>query len=45
MAFRLSDLSNFVVNAKLKIVNVFGDYSFMEFNEETSDRVILICKK
>ena len=45
MAFRLSELSNFVVNAKLKIVNIFGDYSFMKFNEETSDRVILICKK
>tara|TARA_B100000900_G_scaffold211303_2_gene179108 strand:+ start:24 stop:746 length:723 start_codon:yes stop_codon:yes gene_type:complete len=45
MAFTLSDLSNFIVNAKLEIINIFGDYNLNPFCEYNSDRLILICKK
>lgn len=45
MAFTLSDLSNFIVNSKLEIINIFGDYNLNPFCEDNSDRLILICKK
>jgi 2-polyprenyl-3-methyl-5-hydroxy-6-metoxy-1,4-benzoquinol methylase len=45
MAFTLSDLSNFIINAKLEIINIFGDYDLNPFCEYNSDRLILICKK
>tara|TARA_B100000927_G_scaffold277032_1_gene258313 strand:+ start:3876 stop:4598 length:723 start_codon:yes stop_codon:yes gene_type:complete len=45
MAFTLSDLSNFIVNAKLEIINIFGDYNLNPFCKYNSDRLILICKK
>ena len=45
MAFTLSDLSNFIINAKLEIIDIFGDYDLNPFCEYNSDRLILICKK
>ncbi|MAW30923.1 MAG: SAM-dependent methyltransferase [Flavobacteriales bacterium] len=45
MAFTISDLSNFIINAKLEIINIFGDYDLNPFCEYNSDRLILICKK
>ena len=45
MAFTLSDLCNFIINAKLEIINIFGDYDLNPFCEYNSDRLILICKK
>ena len=45
MAFTLSDLSNLIINAKLEIINIFGDYDLNPFCEYNSDRLILICKK
>ena len=31
--------------AGLKIINIFGNYQFDLFDENTSERLILICKK
>ena len=45
MAFTLFDLSNFIINAKLEIIDIFGDYDLNPFCEYNSDRLILICKK
>ena len=42
MAFTLSDLSNFIINAKLEIIDIFGDYDLNPFCEYNSDRLILI---
>ena len=44
-AITLADYSEFVANAELKIINIFGDYKLDDFDEEISDRLILICKK
>ena len=41
----LSDFSNFISNAGIKIIDIFGNYKLEDFNAITSDRLILICKK
>ena len=41
----LTDFSNFISNAGLKIINLFGNYKMEDFNKNYSDRLILICKK
>ena len=44
-AITLADYSKFINNAGLKIINTFGNYSLDDFNEEISNRLIIICKK
>ena len=44
-ALTLADFSDFITNAELKIIDIFGNYKLKEFNAQTSDRLILICKK
>jgi cyclopropane fatty-acyl-phospholipid synthase-like methyltransferase len=44
-ALTLADFSDFITNAGLKIIDIFGNYKLEEFNAQTSDRLILICKK
>ena len=44
-ALTLADFSNFITNSGLKIIDIFGNYKLEEFNAQTSDRLILICKK
>ena len=44
-AITLNDYSEFITNAGLKIINIFGSYSLDDFNEEISNRLIIICKK
>ncbi len=44
-AITLSDFSHFITNAGLKIIDIFGNYKLEDFNAQTSDRLILICKK
>jgi SAM-dependent methyltransferase len=44
-AITLSDFSNFISNAGIKIIDIFGNYKLEDFNAITSDRLILICKK
>ena len=44
-AITLSDFSNFISNAGMKIIDIFGNYKLEDFNAITSDRLILICKK
>ncbi len=44
-AITLSDFSDFISNAGLKIIDIFGNYKLEDFNALTSDRLILICKK
>lgn len=44
-AFHLNDFSSMLNESGFKITSVFGDYTMKEFNEENSDRLILICKK
>jgi len=44
-ALTLADFSDFIANAGLKIIDIFGNYKLEEFNAQTSDRLILICKK
>ena len=41
----LADYSEFISGAGLKIINTFGNYKLEDFNSNTSDRLILICKK
>ena len=41
----LSNFSNFIANSGLKIIDIFGNYKLEKFNAQTSDRLILICKK
>jgi len=41
----LTDFSDFITNAGLKIIDIFGNYKLEAFNAQTSDRLILICKK
>ena len=41
----LADYSEFITNAGLKIIDIFGNYKLDNFDEEISDRLILICKK
>jgi SAM-dependent methyltransferase len=44
-AITLADYSEFIANAELKIIDIFGNYKLDDFDEEISDRLILICKK
>ena len=44
-ALTLADFSDFITNAGLKIIDIFGHYKLEAFNAQTSDRLILICKK
>jgi ubiquinone/menaquinone biosynthesis C-methylase UbiE len=44
-ALTLADFSEFITHAGLKIIDIFGNYKLEEFNPQTSDRLILICKK
>ena len=44
-AITLADYSEFISNAGLKIIDIFGNYKLEGFNATSSDRLILICKK
>jgi ubiquinone/menaquinone biosynthesis C-methylase UbiE len=44
-ALTLTDYSEFINTAGLKIINIFGNYKLENFNATFSDRLILICKK
>ena len=44
-ALSLADLSQFIINAELEIIDVFGNYKLENFNAVNSDRLIIICKK
>lgn len=44
-ALQLIDFSNLINNAGMKIINLFGNYTLDEFNANSSERLILICKK
>ena len=44
-ALTLSNFSDLIANSGLKIIDIFGNYKLEEFNAQTSDRLILICKK
>ena len=44
-ALTLTDFDDFITNAGLKIIDIFGNYKLEEFNAQNSDRLILICKK
>jgi len=44
-ALTLSNFSDFITNAGLKIIDIFGNYKLEEFNAQNSDRLILICQK
>ena len=44
-AITLSDFSEFISGAGLKIIDIFGNYKLEDFNATSSDRLILICKK
>ena len=44
-ALSLTDFTNFINNAGLKIIDIFGNYKLEKFDVTSSDRLILICKK
>ena len=44
-AFQLSDFKSMLDEAGFIIKGIFGDYSMNVFDEDNSDRLILICKK
>ena len=44
-AITLADYYEFITNAGLKIIDIFGNYKLDNFDEKISDRLILICKK
>jgi len=44
-AITLTDYSEFISNAGLKIIDIFGNYKLDSFDENIADRLILICKK
>ena len=44
-AIDLAKFKSYCRLANLKINHIFGDYNLSEFNEETSDRLILILSK
>ena len=44
-AITLAYYSEFITNAGLKIIDIFGNYKLDNFDEKISDRLILICKK
>jgi hypothetical protein len=43
--YNRNDLEKFFSQNKLEVVNIFGDYNLAPFNEETSERLILIGRK
>ena len=44
-ALTLTDFTNFISKAGLKIIDIFGNYKLENFDVTSSDRLILICKK
>ena len=44
-ALTLVELSDLISNAKLKIIDIFGNYKLEDFNVLKSERLIVICKK
>ena len=44
-AITLSDFYDFISNAGLTIIDIFGNYKLEDFNAISSERLILICKK
>jgi len=44
-AFTLEDFERMLASSGLKLVETFGDYALNAFDENKSDRLILICKK
>ena len=44
-ALTLSDFSELISHAGLKIIDIFGNYRLKDFNALTSERLIIICKK
>ena len=44
-AITLTNYSEFITTAGLKIINIFGNYKLDNFDEKIADRLILICKK
>ncbi|MDF3078519.1 MAG: class SAM-dependent methyltransferase [Sphingobacteriaceae bacterium] len=44
-AFSLADFEELFTLSGFKIVKYFGDYNLNEYDENTSDRLILICRK
>ncbi|MBG6234561.1 SAM-dependent methyltransferase [Pedobacter sp. CAN_A7] len=44
-AFTLADFERMLASSGLKLVESFGDYALNAFDENKSDRLILICKK
>lgn len=43
-AFSFNDLEELFSTSNLKIKHVFGDYNLQPFNEETSDRLIIVAE-
>ncbi len=41
----LDDMNTFILNAGLKIINVFGNYKLEDFNALNSERLIILCTK
>jgi SAM-dependent methyltransferase len=44
-AFTKNDFDEMLDQSGFKIIAVYGNYAMNDFNENTSDRLILICKK
>jgi SAM-dependent methyltransferase len=44
-AFCMADFQQFFYKSGFEIVHAFGNYSLEEYDHETSDRLIFICKK
>jgi len=44
-AFSFKDFERMILKAGMTIHRTFGNYELEEFNQNTSDRLILICKK
>jgi len=44
-ALTLANFTELISRSGLKIIDIFGNYKLEDFNTETSDRLILICKK
>ena len=44
-ALTLTDFADFISDAGLQIINIFGNYKLENFNALTSERLIITCKK
>jgi SAM-dependent methyltransferase len=44
-AFQLSDFERMFEKSGLKLLKTFGSYSLQDYDENKSDRLILVCKK